>query len=177
MGLVRRASYRNRSTRLRVVGQTWWLLTLAVLSLSCIGDRADTCLRRSDCPKGFCSGAGFCEAECSDDRDCPCGSFCAQDCQICLRNDRTDPATCFAYDRGLSKAEIFGACRSASPDGSSNAQPSIVVCILEVITPQVCALRATVAVDTSLAAADVPTPGLDAQVQDTTLVPDGGVDP
>jgi hypothetical protein len=73
--------------------------------------QSDTCERQSDCSTGrFCTGRGFCESECGGAGDCPCGSFCAASCGICVREDLRGPATCIAYQRGLSTNEVLGAC-------------------------------------------------------------------
>jgi hypothetical protein len=124
--------------------QHWISLLAATFVISaCVGDRPDSCERQSDCTSGFCSSAGFCELECSTDRDCPCASFCSMDCRICLRNDLTGPATCFAYNRGLSNAEILGACRSGLPDASP-AEAGVLTCTLNSVTPAGCTLTANV---------------------------------
>lgn len=88
-------------------------LFAAVISLAaCLGrSRAAACTSDAECTVGFCNVRGFCESECHVDADCPCGSFCARSCGICLRNDRTGPATCFPFRHGLDTAAVLGVCR------------------------------------------------------------------
>lgn len=94
---------------------------LVIGTVACIGSsRRQDCSSHEDCKDGFCNGRGFCDYECRDARDCPCGSFCARSCNLCVRDDRTGPATCFAFRHGLNTAEVLGACR-ADVDGSPPA--------------------------------------------------------
>lgn len=60
--------------------------------------------------RGFCSGFGACMRECEQDRDCPCGAFCAQGCGVCLRANDHGPATCAT--RPLPDTEVMGLCRA-----------------------------------------------------------------
>jgi hypothetical protein len=93
---------------------------------ACVGVRPLECGSHSDCQTGgqgqFCNGRGFCESECHADTDCPCGSFCARSCGLCIRNDLAGPATCFAFERGLTTTETLGACR-----GDDDAAPTPVI--------------------------------------------------
>jgi hypothetical protein len=98
------------------------LLTIGgLLPPACIGERPGSCSTQSDCATGqFCGGSGFCETECRQDFDCPCGSKCALGCGICLRDDGLGPATCFPFQRGIGTDEVLGACRNRAA-GSGNA--------------------------------------------------------
>ena len=86
---------------------------------ACVSNPADSCRYHSDCQRdgkaGVCAANGFCERECMTDTDCPCGSFCASSCGICLTDDLAAPATCFAQERGLASDEVIsGACRGTT---------------------------------------------------------------
>lgn len=91
----------------------------AGLLTACTGGVRHACRTHEDCreedggSRGFCTDRGFCARECEEDRDCPCGSFCADGCGICVRDDCTNAATCFAENRGLRAAQdVLGACRA-----------------------------------------------------------------
>ncbi|HYO96149.1 MAG TPA: hypothetical protein VER33_16635, partial [Polyangiaceae bacterium] len=94
-------------------------LSCVVLTASCVGSRPKQCSSLGDCDGGFCNSRGYCQRECSSGRDCPCGSSCAADCGICVRDDGAGPATCFAFRNGLSQDDVLGVCRAAltSRDG------------------------------------------------------------
>jgi hypothetical protein len=136
------------------------LASLAFFALpGCIGDRPDSCQKQSDCPAGFCSGNGFCESECTSTLDCPCGSFCAPGCQICIRNDQTGPATCFPFNTGLTNSELLGACgvgTSAIPSPTAYDSGALggVSCQLDPVTPGSCTPKVQVKADAGL-----PNPG------------------
>jgi hypothetical protein len=135
------------------------VMTLATMlgAAGCVSHPESTCERQSDCDRrGFCSGAGFCEAECKDTIDCPCGSFCAPGCNICVRDDLSGPATCFAFNRGLTVAEVLGVCRSDFGD----AQEVAPMCRLDPVTPKSCELEAHV--DSGSAASSGPDASPDA---------------
>ncbi|HJL17295.1 MAG TPA: hypothetical protein RMH99_16630 [Sandaracinaceae bacterium LLY-WYZ-13_1] len=114
----------------RVFGPALALLTGA-FSLGC--EPATPCRNNSDCLLaegdggtriGICSARGFCRTECRDDGDCPCGSFCAAGCGVCIRNDRAGPATCFGYDNFQSSGQLLGVCLvGVGPDGGPPSRP------------------------------------------------------
>jgi len=111
-------------------------MTVAVPA--CVTHSQSSCERQSDCAgSGFCSNAGFCESECKVSTDCPCGSFCAEGCNICVRDDLSGPATCFAFNRGLTVAEALGTCRS----GFGDAREVSPVCQLDPVTPKDCEIK------------------------------------
>jgi hypothetical protein len=91
---------------------------LTMLTAACVSNPADSCMRHSDCQQdgkaGVCAANGFCERECIQDQDCPCGSFCASGCGLCITNDLAGPATCTPDRWGLRpEAIVTGACRNA----------------------------------------------------------------
>ncbi|MEQ8461517.1 MAG: hypothetical protein RLO52_20165 [Sandaracinaceae bacterium] len=96
-----------------------WAFTVAAGFLAaCTGATRHSCRTHQDCrgddgvERGFCTDRGFCARECEEDLDCPCGSFCAEGCGICVRDDCANAATCFAENRGLTTAQgVLGACR------------------------------------------------------------------
>jgi hypothetical protein len=93
-----------------------WVLALGIMAVSsCIGERPRRCETQRDCggENSVCSTRGFCQNECSQDADCPCSSYCAIGCGICLRSDNTGAATCFAGENGLSAPDILGVCSSS----------------------------------------------------------------
>lgn len=96
--------------RYTCVGWLAWVLAVS-LPQACIGDRPVTCRTSSDCESSFCADSGFCDRECREHIDCPCGSVCATSCGLCVRLDGRGPATCFALSRGLDTNEVLGACR------------------------------------------------------------------
>lgn len=94
------------------------LLLLCLLGLDgCISDPPGSCKQQSECQElgkvGICSANGFCERECTRNTDCPCGSFCARSCGLCIQNDGTRPATCFATHQGVDPRTALGACRAS----------------------------------------------------------------
>ena len=98
------------------------LLSVAVLGTGCVVDRRAACRFHSDCDDGYCAQTGFCRRECVEDEDCPCGSYCAAGCGICIRDDNAGPATCIPLDDGLTTdAEVTGACRLRSPSRDAAA--------------------------------------------------------
>jgi hypothetical protein len=128
-------------------------------SLGCVTHPEATCEKQSDCDShGVCSSAGFCESECAGSGDCPCGSFCAEGCNLCVRDDLSGPATCFAFNRGLAVAEVLGACRSGLGDARAVAS----VCQLDPVTPGDCTLNAHG--DSGGASPPVPAGGPDASI-------------
>lgn len=86
----------------------------AFSAYSCVAARPETCTYANECPQGFCDSQGFCQSECKQDIDCPCGSTCAASCGICLRNDALGqgPATCFPLRNGLDTRDVLGVCRA-----------------------------------------------------------------
>jgi hypothetical protein len=116
-------------------------LLLLFATTGCVSHSEDACQKQSDCDgHGFCGGAGFCESECIKSTDCPCGSFCAPGCNICVRDDLAGPATCFAFNRGMTVAEVLGVCRS----GFGDAQEVAPACFLDPVTLTACMLNARV---------------------------------
>jgi hypothetical protein len=99
------------------------LVVLFCSGQSCIASRGSTCSLQSDCQSQgqFCAGSGFCQAECRADVDCPCGSHCAVTCGICVRNDLLGPATCVAFQSGLSTNDVLGACSVVPPTAAADA--------------------------------------------------------
>lgn len=93
-------------------------LLLAVVTTTVACSPATPCSNNSDCllatdPErqiGICSARGFCRSECDADEDCPCGSYCADGCGVCIRDDRAGPATCFGADNAYSTAELLSVC-------------------------------------------------------------------
>ncbi|MFO0610778.1 MAG: hypothetical protein U0324_46885 [Polyangiales bacterium] len=61
----------------------------------------------------ICTNQGRCESECRTDLDCPTGAFCAESCGVCF-NANLEVVTCFV--RGLTLAEVLGACRGSDLD-------------------------------------------------------------
>jgi hypothetical protein len=89
-------------------------VVVAGLMMACVGNHPKACIQSSDCqPGGFCDGQGFCDHECRQSTDCPCGSSCNRGCGLCLRSDTGALATCYAIDQNVSEAEALGACQSA----------------------------------------------------------------
>ncbi len=100
-----------------LLGAAFALGLAAPLGAGCVGQRAEVCQVNSDCAAGtVCSGEGFCTWECAQDQDCPCGSFCARTCGLCVRDDFLGPATCFAFQNGLDTDAVLGACRANRPE-------------------------------------------------------------
>jgi hypothetical protein len=135
------------------------VLFLSTATVSCVGNRPPTCERQSDCTRmdaGFCSGAGFCESECASSTDCPCGSFCAKTCNICVRDDLKGPATCFPFSQGMTVAEILGVCQ----DSFGDKRESTPYCELDPVTPTQCGL--TVRIDAGAATSAGPAGGPEA---------------
>jgi hypothetical protein len=101
----------------RVVRVLFWgwccLVGSCLVVPSCIAHRPDKCSESSDCTDGFCNARGFCESECTANIDCPCGSWCATSCGICIRDDLKGPATCEPSGHGLSTKDVLGVCREA----------------------------------------------------------------
>jgi hypothetical protein len=100
-----------------VVGRQWVSLTpwVGLVLVACVGTTSRPCRTQTDCETdgqdGFCTNGGFCARECVRDTDCPCGSFCAVGCGLCIRDDCAGAATCFANDRGLDNETVLGVCR------------------------------------------------------------------
>ena len=101
-------------------------ISVLVASNACVPDRPSACRTSHDCDSGICNLHGFCEAECAADRDCPCGSKCATTCGLCIRDDWSGPATCFAFDRGMSTDAVLGSCRTDQPP-ATDAGAAVVV--------------------------------------------------
>lgn len=142
------------------------VLALAlVIASSCIGDRPRRCETQRDCAgeQSLCSTRGFCQNECSQDSDCPCGSYCATSCGACMRSDNTGAATCFASENGLSVSEVFGAC-SASLKPPTSQRQDAGACTAP-LPPLMCTTRVTQSV---LRDAGAPEPTAPAP---TTMVP------
>jgi hypothetical protein len=101
--------------RIRSACKLWVLLWSTLTISSCIGERPRRCETQRDCAgeNSVCSTRGFCQSECSQDLDCPCSSYCAVGCGVCLRSDNTGAATCFAGENGLSAPDILGVCSSS----------------------------------------------------------------
>lgn len=123
----------------------YWASALAMLAAvsGCVSNPADSCLYHSDCQrdgkKGVCAANGFCERECVDDSDCPCGSFCASGCGLCITDDLAGSATCFAQDRGLSSTEIItGACRGAKAPARNADPDASLVCRAGLLEAAMC---------------------------------------
>jgi hypothetical protein len=110
----------------------------------------------------------FCESECTASNDCPCGSFCAQGCNLCVRDDLSGPATCFAFNRGLTVAEVLGVCRS----GLGEAGVVASACQLDPVTPENCTLVAHV--DSGSASPPAPAGTPDASIVDLPAESDAG---
>ena len=106
--------------RAHVVAVTCFIVALA----GCIGNRPRRCEQHSDCLPydSVCSTRGFCAQECTRSEDCPCGSYCAEGCGICIRSDNVGAATCFASDTGLTAAETLGVCRPSLQPASTQRQ-------------------------------------------------------
>jgi hypothetical protein len=87
---------------------------LLLLDLACIGHRPRRCSAHTDCAadQEFCDTRGFCQQECSQMADCPCGSYCATGCGLCIRVDNRGPGTCFGVESGLGVQEVLGVCAS-----------------------------------------------------------------
>jgi hypothetical protein len=104
----RRSAWRARAFAIVALGGA----AIALLSAdACVPDRPASCRTPSDCQSGICNLQGFCESECTQDRDCPCGAHCATVCGLCVRDDGLGPATCFAFERGLTTDLVLGTCR------------------------------------------------------------------
>ncbi|MBX3199082.1 MAG: hypothetical protein KF850_40155 [Labilithrix sp.] len=107
--------------RLRRVGLVAAILgASAMLIAACVDDRPEACRTvtnaldvDSECGRGFvCTTDGYCERECRHDHQCPCGSFCAPSCGLCILDDLSGPATCKAFKFGYGAPETaLGACR------------------------------------------------------------------
>ena len=87
---------------------------------ACVDDRPEPCRTATnnanadgECGAGLvCSADGFCERECRYDYQCPCGSFCAPSCGLCILDDLSGPATCKATSLGYgAPKDTLGACR------------------------------------------------------------------
>lgn len=124
-----------KRARGRVVGTVFALaLVSSILSLptSCIADRPRSCASQSDCVSAtgsqgqICGLQGFCVNECLSDSDCPCGSFCAGSCGVCIRLDVQGPASCFAYGEGLGTNDVLGACRGSTDAGVHVSSSTVV---------------------------------------------------
>jgi hypothetical protein len=142
----------------------------ALLMASCFGPQSRVkCYAQSDCPNGqVCSAAGFCTHECEKDRDCPCGAACATSCGLCLFVANAAPATCFSHDRGLTAADVQGACRDfmTAPEtpASAGCAPVELACPIFVPQPSEDAVR------------DAGAPDGDAAADDDAATDDGAVD-
>ena len=99
--------------RMRLGSPALALALVFLASNACIGNRPRRCEAQSDClaQGAVCSTRGYCEKECSTSEDCPCGSYCAEGCGLCIRADNTGAATCFPSDNGLTVNETLGVCR------------------------------------------------------------------
>lgn len=115
------------------VRRAFWLVAW-VAATACVGERPRRCETHGDCAieGAVCSTRGFCQRECEQDGDCPCGSYCAVGCGTCISLDNQGAATCFASDNGLDVRELVGACgrflenRSAErQDGGVCAPPTV----------------------------------------------------
>ncbi len=108
-------------------------LLVALLVSAC--EPANPCRNNSDCVlraadgsptdmrAGVCTMRGFCRRECEEHTDCPCGSFCASTCGLCMRNDGLGSATCFGHDNSYSDGELLGLCgHQAAPATNDRAE-------------------------------------------------------
>jgi hypothetical protein len=110
-----RAALRGSGFVLIAAGVFAW-----VSATACIGGRPQTCTVTADCGAGsVCGTEGFCVAECQSSRDCPCGGFCATGCGLCVRFDLAGPATCFAFQEGLTTSDVLSACAGSALDAST----------------------------------------------------------
>ncbi len=118
--LLRYSAVRIDRMRIPIRYAAGALAFAAAISLhltSCIGSRPRTCSNQSDCSSlgAVCDGHGFCATECTTDGDCPCNSFCAAGCGICVRNDLAGTATCFGQNRDMTPEAILHACGVREP--------------------------------------------------------------
>lgn len=94
------------------------------IATACIGERPRRCDTHADCAAdgAVCSTRGFCQRECEQDGDCPCGAYCAVGCGACITLDNQGVATCFGSDNGLGARELVGACGPYLESQSARAQ-------------------------------------------------------
>lgn len=95
------------------------LVSLAVAcALACTAERGRVCERQSQCVGDggggrFCTNEGHCARECTEDRDCPCGTVCATSCGVCVGIDfdagTVSRGTC--YTASVEVVELRNACQ------------------------------------------------------------------
>ena len=121
---------RPRARRWEAIRRVLLALAPSLLS-SCYGPfERETCTTQADCRGSVCNARGFCESECRDNVDCPCGSVCSS-CGVCLTLAAAAPATCFTLNVGVAAADLHHACVPyPAPDGGDDlsACPSPPVC-------------------------------------------------